>query len=103
MVQNSKTQQPAPGATVVLIPQEKERRDQQSYYKTTITDQTGSFTLKGLPPGAYNAFAWEDIEPGAFVDSDFVKTFESSAESVSVVESGQLSLTLTLIPADSPQ
>jgi 5-hydroxyisourate hydrolase-like protein (transthyretin family) len=87
VVQNSKTQQPAPGAFVVLIPQEKERRDQQSYYKTTTTDQTGSFILKSLVPGTYKAFAWEDIENGAYMDPDFVKPFESSGESVSVVES----------------
>ena len=103
VVQNSKTQQPAPGATVVLIPQEKERRDQQSYYKTTTTDQAGSFTVKGLVPGTYKAFAWEDIEPSAYLDPDFVKPFESSGESVAVEESGQLSLQLTLILADSPQ
>src|SRR4029453_9219013 len=30
-VQNPKTTNPAPGATVVLIPQEKERREQQAY------------------------------------------------------------------------
>jgi hypothetical protein len=103
VVQNSKAQQPAPGAFVVLVPQEKERRDQQSYYKTTTTDQTGSFTLKSLVPGTYKAFAWEDIEPGAYMDPDFIKPFESSAESVSVEESSQLSLLLSLIPADSPQ
>jgi hypothetical protein len=103
VVQNPKTQQPAPGATVVLIPQEKERRDQQSYYKTTTTDQTGSFTIKSLVPGTYKAFAWEDIENGAYMDPDFVKPVENSAESVSIVESGQLSLQLNLIPADSAQ
>jgi hypothetical protein len=103
VVQNSDTRQPAPGATVVLIPEEKERRDEQSYYKIATTDQSGSFTLKGLVPGTYKAYAWEDIEAGAYLDPDFVKAFESSGSAVSVEESGQLSLLLTLILADSPR
>jgi len=37
-------QQPATGATVVMVPQEKERRDQMQYYKTVTTDQYGRFT-----------------------------------------------------------
>src|SRR4051812_19126342 len=60
-VQNDK-QQPSVGATVVLVPQEKERRDQMSYYKNVTTDQHGRFTVKNLDPGEYKVFAWEDVE-----------------------------------------
>lgn len=106
VVQNTNTQQPAPGATVVLIPKEENRRDQQAYYKTTTTDQSGTFTLKSVSPGEYKAYAWEDIDLGAYLDPDFMKPFESGGETVSVSESGRLALQLTLIPADaarSPQ
>lgn len=101
IVQNSKTQQSAPAATVVLIPKEDNRRDQQTYYKTATTDQTGSFTLKSVAPGEYKAYAWEDIDAGAYLDPDFVKPFEGAGETVSVQESGHLALQLTLIPADT--
>jgi hypothetical protein len=102
-VQNPKTQQPMPGATVVLIPTERERIDQQPYYKTATTDQSGTFTLKTVIPGEYKAYAWDDIEPGAYFDPDFMKAFEGKAEPVSVRESSQLNLQLTLLPADSAQ
>ena len=101
-VQNTNTRQPAPGATVVLVPQEKERRDRAEYYKTTTTDQNGNYTLKGLVPGEYKAYAWEDVEPGAYMDSDFLKPVESKAESVTVRESDQKTVALTMIPADTP-
>jgi hypothetical protein len=55
-VQNE-NQQPAIGATVVMIPQEKERLDQMSYYKTVTTDQYGRFTVKSIDPGEYKVFA----------------------------------------------
>ena len=60
VVQNEK-QQPAAGATVVLIPQSG-RRDHLQLYKNASTDQHGRFTLKNLEPGDYKLFAWEDVE-----------------------------------------
>jgi hypothetical protein len=102
VVHNSSTGQPAPGATVVLVPQEKERLPQQQYYKTVTTDQNGSYTLKSLTPGEYKAFAWEDLEPGAYMDPDFMKPLESKGEPVTIRESDQKTLSLTMIPADTP-
>lgn len=64
---------------MVLVPQEKERRDRAEYYKTTTTDQNGNYTLKGLVPGEYKAYAWEDVEPGAYLDSDFLKPIEEQS------------------------
>jgi 5-hydroxyisourate hydrolase-like protein (transthyretin family) len=101
-VQNPNTKQPAPGATVVLVPQEKERRDQPQYYKTTTTDQNGKYTLKSLVPGEYKVFAWEDMEPGAYLDPDFLKPVDSKAEAVSIRENDQKTAALTMIAADAP-
>jgi hypothetical protein len=99
-VQNEK-QQPAAGATVVMIPQGKERLDQMSYYKTVTTDQYGRFTLKSIDPGEYKVFAWEDVESGAYMDPDFVKPVENQGSSVTIRESSRESLQLKLIPAEA--
>jgi hypothetical protein len=87
---------------VVLIPTERNRLDQQTYYKTTTTDQSGSFTIKSITPGEYKAYGWESIDTGAYMDPDFVKPFESKAEAVSVREKSRLNVQLTLIPAEAP-
>jgi hypothetical protein len=101
-VQNPNTQQGAPGATVVLIPQEQERRDQTTFYRTIGTDQSGNFTIKNVVPGEYRIYAWEDIEPGAYYDPDFIKPLEANGEKVSIAENGNQSVQLKLIPsADS--
>ncbi len=102
-VQNPNTNQPAQGATVVLVPQEAERRQQQEYYKTVNTDQTGAFTLKNVVPGEYKAFAWEDVEPGSYMDPDLIKGVESKGESVTVRESDRKTVTLTMIPLETAQ
>jgi hypothetical protein len=88
------------GATVVLVP-EGRRREESRYYKTTITDQNGGFTLRGIPPGDYKLFAWEEIERGAYRDPAFLRRFEDRGESVEVEEGGRLSVRLKIIPSES--
>jgi hypothetical protein len=97
----SPKQEPAPGATVVLIPQAPNRRGRGQYYKTITTDQTGRFSLKGVDPGDYKVYAWDDVEPGAYVDPDFVKPVENRGATVTVHESGHEKVQLDLIPADA--
>ncbi len=89
------------GATVVLVPEER-RRDESRLYKSTTTDQHGRFTLRGIPPGDYKLFAWEDIERGAYQDSAFLRRYEEQGEPVEVEEGNRLSVQLQLIPADGP-
>ena len=98
-VQNAKGDA-AVGATVTLIP-DAEHRSINWMYKTANTDQNGHFTLKGVRPGDYKIFAWEDIEQGAQQDPDFVKPHESAGETVSVKESSHNTVQLKLVPADN--
>ena len=99
VVQNPDTQQPAPFSVVVLVPQEKQRRDHDWYYMTVTADRFGTFTLKSVPPGEYKLYAWDEIENGAYMDPEFMKPLVSKGESVSVKEGSQLSEQLTLISA----
>jgi hypothetical protein len=95
-VQNGR-QQPAPGATVVLIPQETERVGRGQYYHITTTDASGNFTLKNLDPGHYRAYAWQDIEYGAWLDPDFMKPLEEHGVVVTIQEGSQETLALRLL------
>jgi hypothetical protein len=101
LVQNPDTQQPVAGATVVLIPQDKERREQQRDYRIATTDQSGGFNLSSVVPGEYQVYAWEDVESGAYFDPEFMTPIESKGQKISLHEKDQLSLQLTVIPADA--
>ncbi|MGD0301711.1 MAG: hypothetical protein ABSE86_31935, partial [Bryobacteraceae bacterium] len=70
-------------------------------YKTTDTDQNGHFVIKGLAPGEYKIYAWEDLEQGAEQDPDFMKPHESDGEKVSIKERAHETVQLKLIPAES--
>ena len=97
-VQNAKGD-PSAGTTITLIP-DAEHQTVNSLYKVANTDQTGHFTIKGLRPGEYKIYAWEDIEPGAYQDPDFMKPHESAGEAVSVKEGSHNSVQLKAVPAE---
>ena len=88
----------APGATVVLIP-EQSRREQRYRYKTATADQAGKFKLTGIAPGDYKVFAWEELESGAYLDPEFMKPVEERGQPFSIKENAHESVQLKLIPA----
>ena len=94
--------QPFSGASVVLVP-DPPYRSRTELYKTTTTDQTGGFTLRGIAQGEYKLFAWEEIESGAYQDPDFLRTYEARGEALKVGEGGHYSPQLQLIPASEPR
>jgi hypothetical protein len=56
---------PSAGVQVVLVPEPALRRRADRYI-TGFTDVDGTLQLTGVPPGQYTAYAFEDIEPGAY-------------------------------------
>jgi hypothetical protein len=89
-------QQPFAGAQVTLVPAPR-RRERSEYYKSTTTDQYGRFTLRGIPPGEYKLFAWEEIERGAQRDAEFLKPFEDRGHEIRLREGEYASAELKLI------
>lgn len=95
-------QQPAKAATVALIP-EPERQSRLALFKTATTDQTGHYSIQGIAPGSYKVYAFEDLPPGAYQDPDFMKSFEKSAESVTIAEGAHESKQLQQLTVDEGQ
>jgi len=84
---------PLSGATAVLIPESR----RESLYRNATAEADGTFNMKGLAPGKYKLLAWEDLEQGAFLDPDFVKPYERSAQDLVVEENGKVKLTVTAV------
>ncbi len=93
---------PAPGALVVLVPI-KNSHQKPEEYKTSTTDQYGHFEIRGVPPGHYNAFAWEKIDESSYGDPDFLRPFENMAESVDLSANDRKTVQLQMIPAPDSQ
>jgi hypothetical protein len=94
--------EPVSRATVVLLPKGNAPAVSDRY-RTSMTDDSGSFQFHGLPPGDYRVFSWEDVDAGAWFNPAFLAVYERLATSVTLVEKQRQSLDLDVIPAESPR
>ena len=90
--------EPAPGATVVLVPDQHEiwRR-----YSSTSADEHGRFELHGITPGDYHLYAFDDVPAGAWEDPDFLKAVESWGSTLSVHEGGSGDVQVREVPDEA--
>jgi hypothetical protein len=65
----------ASSAWIVLVPDAADRK-KVWLFRDTNTDQSGRFEIRGIPPGDYQVFGWDDVDEGAWLDPAFLKTFE---------------------------
>ncbi|MGJ5818711.1 carboxypeptidase-like regulatory domain-containing protein [Paludibaculum fermentans] len=89
-------------ATIILAAPEAAADSLPSRYATTSVDEQGHFRLTGLHPGAYRVYAFEDIEPGAWLDPNFLAEYRDSGTPVQLKESPGPAVTLKAIPANRP-
>lgn len=89
-------QNPVDDATVILVP-EPPLRSRTDLYEVGGTDASGRVHLKGITPGDYRVFAWDDIPGDAWQDSDFLRPYESRGRLIHVSEAGSETVQLDLI------
>ena len=75
---------PCAGATVLLVPADPALRKAQRLYKTATTAHDGKYAMKGIPPGSYRLYSWEEIEPGIWFEPDFLAPYEKKAAPISL-------------------
>ena len=95
---------PASGVWVAFLP-DAAHQSQHRLYKAQTTDQYGHFDLRGITPGDYKLFSWDEAEDGAWEDPDFMKPFyeKGQGESVSVQEGDTKSVNLVTIKTASTE
>jgi len=91
---------PVTGVWVVLVPDEA-HRDQLRLFQKVATDQYGHYLLRGIPPGDYKVFCWDEVEDGAWEDPDFLTTFEDRGQKVSVEDADTKSADVIVIRTKS--
>jgi hypothetical protein len=93
---------PASGVWAVLVP-DTAHQSQHRLYREQTTDQYGHFDLRGIPPGDYKLFSWDEVEQGAWEDPEFMKPFEEKGEKVAVHEGDAKSVSLVTIKTASTE
>ena len=88
---------PVANATVVAVPEEKYRKLPDRFV-TGSTDQHGRFTIRGVAPGSYTLYAWQDLNEPVWVDPDFLKSQAANGTAVKVGEDSHQQVDLKLSP-----
>ena len=92
---------PVPAAEIVLIPEGFRHREDR--YLRVAANAVGNFELKGIPPGKYTMFAFEDIEPGAYYAFNYtpglLDRYVARGQRVEFIEGKSQSLKAIVIPA----
>jgi hypothetical protein len=91
-------QDPAARATVLAAPDGKFRHV-RSFYRYTATDGEGHFQIKGLTPGNYKLFAFEEFDAQSIEDPDSLAPFEQAGIVVTLREGDNPPQKLRVIPA----
>jgi protocatechuate 3,4-dioxygenase beta subunit len=86
--------QPAADVRVVILP---EKTSDLSRPKSVMTDQNGQFSIGGLAPGEYRAYAFDDIESGAWQDPEFMKPYENDGQRINIQDNDRETIQLKLI------
>jgi len=86
---------PVANATVVAVPEEKYRK-LPDRFGIGSSDQHGRFTIRGVAPGSYTLYAWQDLEEGVYRDADFLKSQEANGTAVKVEEGSHQTVELKL-------
>jgi hypothetical protein len=87
---------PLAGVTVALLPADPARRFSAAV-KSGETDAAGHISFKDVQPADYLAFAWEDVEDGAWLYPGFLKAVENQGVKVSIGPKGHEKADLSLI------
>jgi hypothetical protein len=86
---------PVSNVEVVAVPEEKYRKIPERF-GDGATDQFGRFTIRGLGPGSYTLFAWQDVGDDVYRDPDFLKSQEANGVTVKVEEGAHQTTDLKL-------
>jgi hypothetical protein len=87
---------PVSGVWVTLIPEDS-KHDQKRLFNSARSQVNGKFEFRGVAPGNYTLFSWDNIEEHEWDDPEFLKPFKSKGVSVRVAEGETKTADLTVI------
>jgi hypothetical protein len=91
----------APPRAIVLAAPDGKFRHVVSFYRYAGTDGEGHFQIKGLTPGNYKLFAFEEFDRQSIEDPEFLKPFEQAGIPVTLREGNNPEQKLSLMPRAS--
>jgi len=82
-------------ASVTLVPDGA--RAAAAFYKTTLSNFDGSFEIRGIAPGDYLLYSWQDLDRVAYRDADFMKAYVGRGVPTKMAKGQRESVNLTAL------
>jgi hypothetical protein len=67
-------------------------------YQSVRTDPEGQFQFEHVPPGDYSVYSWEDVEPTAWMNTNFMKDYEGRGKPVHIDAGARQTIQIEAIP-----
>ena len=83
----------------MLVP-DAARRTSPDQYRAVKSDAEGHFVLRGIPPGDYKMFAWQAIEPNAYLNDVYMRGYEPFGIATRVMPNAVGTTSIRIIPMD---
>jgi hypothetical protein len=83
---------------VVLIPDTTDSVLREYRTAVAVQDQNGVFGLRGLAPGAYRLFAFENVPDEAWKDPEFVAAIQDKGAKVELEEGASKTIEVPVLP-----
>jgi hypothetical protein len=90
---------PLPRAQVVLVP-DATRRHRPDQYRVIRAGDDGRVTIRGIPPGDYKVLAWENIEPNAHLNREYLRSYEDFGIAVRIASGDNSPVAVRSIPSE---
>jgi hypothetical protein len=90
---------PSAGALITLVP-EGDARLRPDRYRTALSGPDGRFMLRGIVPGDYRLFGWDELEPNAYLNVDFMSSYLELGKPVRIQPRQSASVSLMLLQFD---
>ena len=90
-----------PSASIVLVPDQLNADGSGMHFGNT--DQSGTFSIKQVPPGHYRAYAFEELDMNQMQNPNLLKELESKGTEVEVNENDKKQIQLPVISAEDMQ
>ncbi|MGB8579361.1 MAG: carboxypeptidase-like regulatory domain-containing protein [Candidatus Sulfotelmatobacter sp.] len=101
-VASNQGDEPVADAVIVAVP-EARFRNRPDRYRKAVADQSGHFSLRGLPPGDYTLFAWESVDGEAYYNAEYLRAYEDRGKPMRVREGNRMRVQLKAIPSAEDQ
>jgi len=83
-------------ATIVLVPNAAQRQHYEMFFKAS-SSSAGLARMENIPPGDYTAYAWENVDDGAWWDSEFLRRYEGQGKPVRIQAGSALEIELKVV------